>query len=694
MSNSSQGLPGAAPAAGSAAPAVPGAVPGQQALNPHQQIFQANIALYQQLAQTKQLTQEAFQRNPGLLMVHNAFQQNMLQQQQAMANAAAQRPPLHPSSALPSLPTTAATVSVGPPAPAAPPPTSAGASGGGTISRKRKADGTHAHHTLPDKPWEIIPESPLFVALQDAERRIDAAINRKMAALTELAASAKRVVEGRAVGDTPGSARKRLRIYIFSRHHNQAQKKSSAGGNGGGGDEEAAPSNGAAGAAKAPAEPPSWSLHINGRVLDPDACHPGGGGDPEPPEDAKTMRHRFTHYLRRLEVWLDEDEDEEDEEGPVAMDQCEPRVRGHRGALVWYKDQMDHEARNSFEVRRPGSRPVSATITIEMDHQPTLFVAPPALEALVGLQTGEGGAPGLYSSNYVASKVYAYARLHGLLTNTPDGPAVRPTVPLLTALGIPTAEAEALAAAGIPTKVDEVKDMVKEAMSPPQPLVVSHSITVDGPATSPITCLDMHLEVPMDFDAGARDIAAVVAAGQKLDKEVEALDAALGHYWHRFKDHKRRHALLAAFSVDPVGVIREIIAAQGRELRMAVGKEGQATEVMRSADVYGDTWTQDAILKYLTKKAAAAAAPVAVAPMAVAAAVGGTMMTQTVTQEQMQRMQAAAAHQAQLAAAAQFQMQQQQAAAQALAAQQAGAVAPVPAAAAAPADQGPTPMQQ
>jgi hypothetical protein len=54
-------------------------------------------------------------------------------------------------------------------APAPPPP-----------ARKRKPE-----FRLPDKMYNILPESPLFVAGQDTERRVDAATTRKRAELQE-----------------------------------------------------------------------------------------------------------------------------------------------------------------------------------------------------------------------------------------------------------------------------------------------------------------------------------------------------------------------------------------------------------------------------------------------------------------------------------------------------------------------------
>lgn len=458
------------------------------------------------------------------------------------------------------------------------------------------------------------------------------------------------MVEGRAVGDTPGSARKRLRIYIFSRHHNQPS-------------ENLPPQD-----PSVPADPPSWSLHINGRILDPDACHPGGGGDPEPPEAAHVARHRFTYYLKRLEVRLD------GRDGPL------------RGSpIVWQKASMDHEWRNSFEILRMGDEPVEATIILEMDYQPELCAVPATLESLVGLQAGEDGAPGVYSRTYIASKILAYARTQGLVLNTIDGPVVKPTEVLLSAFNVPKDEISATIAARMPLTAQKIQDMVNGIVSPPQPLVLRHTIAVDGPITSPISCLDIHLEIPFVFE-DSKGFASVVADADAMEKELEQLDHALATCYHWFKEHKRRHIMFSAFSDDPVGCIREIVAAQGRELRVAAGKESEAAEVMKAVDMYGDRWTQDAILKYLAKKAAG---PAPVPQLLMQPAAGmfqqqqRLMATMIVAQQQQLAQQVAAAQQMQ-----QAQAQQQQ---QAAAAAAAPAVAPAPGPA--PASGGAVPQQ-
>jgi len=599
--------PGAVAPAGAMAPPV--AVP-PAALTPlqqqQQQIIQLNFQ-YRFLVEHGKLSQEILNTNPAMAQIHAA----VMNAQAARAAAAG---------------TGAPTTSV---------PSGSGKASGGkqtglsslpnnnnTASRKRKAD----YYRLPDHPWEFFPESPLFVSLQDAERRIDAALNRKMAVLTDLAASQKLVVEGRAVGDTPGSARKRLRIYIYSKHYNQDNPLSATSQAPPTDPHIAALSRGAPGGrvdTSNKREPPSWSLHINGRVLDPDACHPGGGGDPEPPSDAHITRHRFTYYLKRLEVRLD------GEQGPLP-----------NGAVVWEKHKMDHEARNAFEIKGQGSKPVKATIALEMDYQPEFYTVPAALESLIGLQTGEGGVSGLYLISHIASKVWNYCRTQGLVRNTPEGPVIAPNEALLKALNSNNkGDNGVLDPSSRSLDAQQMQELIKAALGNPQPFILQHDIVVTGHEYSPITCLDLHLEVPLEF-SGVKEFAPVVASTDALQKELQQLDNSLAAFWHRFREHKRRRTFLTALSEDPVGCIREIVMAQGKELRIAAGKEYEAIEVMRSADLYGDKWTQDAILKYISKKNAGA--PQILAPA------------------QMQQVQA------QAAMAAQYQMAQAQARQQAM----------------------------
>ena len=168
-------------------------IPGWEKLTPQQQqlqTFQYHHMQYTQLLARNQLTPEILAANPQIHQIHQMMMHSG--QVAAQAHLMAPRPMLPPLSVVPVgpglsgrhaptlLPTSSGAIAVA----SGQQPAAAAAA----VSRKRKSD----RYYLPDKLYEILPESPLFVSLQDAERRIDAALDLKMAALHELAASAKR----------------------------------------------------------------------------------------------------------------------------------------------------------------------------------------------------------------------------------------------------------------------------------------------------------------------------------------------------------------------------------------------------------------------------------------------------------------------------------------------------------------------
>jgi SWI/SNF-related matrix-associated actin-dependent regulator of chromatin subfamily D len=230
---------------------MPGLPPGagaRPALNPQQQ-----AALLQQ----QQAHFAAMMQNP-------AFRAQLLQQQQ-MAMAAAQGG----GAAAAAKPAAAAAKPAATAAPAAAAATPAVQAVQAIPARKpgagkkRKADAR-----LAERGDLLIPDSQLFTQLQDAERRVDMLISRKKHELQEMYASFRRGPPGSA--QAAGSSRKKLRMYIRSEHYHQQNAADAA-------------------------EPPSWTLLINGRLL----------GKASEAEEGHHHKHHFTHYLRRVEIQLD-----------------------------------------------------------------------------------------------------------------------------------------------------------------------------------------------------------------------------------------------------------------------------------------------------------------------------------------------------------------------------------------------------
>lgn len=392
--------------------------------------------------------------------------------------------------------------------------------------------------------------------------------------------------QGAGVGDTPGSARKRLRIYVFSEHYNQKAGRTFR-------------------SDSAPTVPPSWALRIHGRLVDPDSTHPGGGGDPEPPDTAHVPRHHFSWYLKRIDVEL------------TPSDPVHAKESGMTRLIVWDKMRSDRESRDSFDVKRVGVAPMNATVKIHVDHQPELWQVEAELESLLGLPTGEGGITGLYSMAYVVQRLWHYATQKGLKVpeeqqRTGDvgeieqsEPKIRLDGPLRSALGLKESMEPTVLDAGT------LQEALKILLKPPSPVVITYTIDpTSGVARGDVCCVDAHVEVPLGLE-GAEIPTALSADLAQLDQEIEQLDQSLAVVVARYREHRRRHDILAGFASDPVGVIREIIMAHGKELRFAPGKEGESAEISRPGEVYGDAWTADAVMKYLARKSSAAGATAA-----------------------------------------------------------------------------------
>ena len=80
------------------------------------------------------------------------------------------------------------------------------------------------------------------------------------------------------------------------------------------------------------AEPPSWALIIQGKLIEPQA--PGLAGQLSAPPVYQPPSQPFTHYIRRLTAKLDSEQYSDGEE-----------------QVVWHKSQHTRNHRDSFEIR-------------------------------------------------------------------------------------------------------------------------------------------------------------------------------------------------------------------------------------------------------------------------------------------------------------------------------------------------------
>ncbi|PRW59194.1 SWI SNF complex component SNF12-like protein [Chlorella sorokiniana] len=447
--------------------------------------------------------------------------------------------------------------------------------------KKRKTDAR-----LAERGDLLIPDSQLFTQLQDAERRVDMLISRKKHELQEMYASFRRGPPGSA--QAAGSSRKKLRMYIRSEHYHQQNAADAA-------------------------EPPSWTLLINGRLL----------GKASEAEEGHHHKHHFTHYLRRVEIQLD----------PA-------QYPGDSGFVQWDKARHEREQREAITMSRLGSAPVEATIKIELDHQPSQWRLSHALAGALGLK-------GHHSVPFVMQMLWGYIKAKQLYEPSDKGSvSIRCDGPLRDVFQADTVE------------LSRMSDALKPHLSPAEPITLRYTIHPDGPPSAHPDCYDFEVEVPLSTELPPYALKAVAL------KEAEQHDAALASILTRLAEHRRRRTLLLAFAQSPVDFIHAMAAAQARELRSSAARDGEAFELMPSGDVFKDRWVDDVVMNYMERLQRKAQAAQAEQQQLAAAAAA----------QQLQAQAAMATLQAQQAALAQ-QQQQQQIQAQAMAAQQAAIAA-------------------
>lgn len=137
---------------------------------------------------------------------------------------------------------------------------------------------------------------------------------------------------------------------------------------------------------------PRWVLMIHGRVIEStDDSHPGGGGSSI--QSMHAAKLHFSQCLKQLRVEFDSEDGD--------------------GFINWEKYRHDRDPKDCFQITRPGSGPVVAKVTLELDHASPVYEVPEKMEELLNLPKGIG--KGAYSIPYLMGQIWMYAKTHDLL---------------------------------------------------------------------------------------------------------------------------------------------------------------------------------------------------------------------------------------------------------------------------------------
>ncbi|PIN11883.1 SWI/SNF transcription activation complex subunit [Handroanthus impetiginosus] len=366
---------------------------------------------------------------------------------------------------------------------------------------------------IPEKVAAIFPESALYTQLLEFESGVDAALARKKVDIME---SLK----------NPLRAQKVLRIYVFNTFADQEN-----------------------------AESPSWSLRINGRILE-DGKDPGIEGSVK---RSRSSYPKFSSFFKKITIYLDHS------------------LYPDNHVILWDSSRSPvlHEG---FEVKRKGYKEFTAIIRLDMNYVPEKFKLSPALQEVLGIE--------VETRPRIMAAFWQYVKMKKLQIPG-DTSFFMCDPPLRKVFG-----EEKL-------KFSMVSQKITPHLAPPGPIHLEHRVKLSGACPAGDTCYDVLVDVPLSVD----DMSTFLSNLEK-NKTIDDCDEVISSAMKKIHEHYCRRAFFLGFSQSPAEFINALIASQARDLKLAAADANRDLEKERRAEFYDQPWIEDAVIRYLNRKPA------------------------------------------------------------------------------------------
>ena len=463
-----------------------------------------------------------------------------------------------------------------------------GGRGGRGKKRKLQEQQQRAARALAIERPVLLPQSAVYTRLLDFEREVDAQLARKKAEVNE---ALKRV----------DRETRTLRVYVYNTFKPATASAVSETPHG----------------EKTEVDPASWTLHVQGRLLEPG--EPGAvdaGALRSTPDGAVTDAPKFGGFLRRLSVKIHANADDE---------------RGSEHA--WDASLADPRAPlpDGFEIKRVGGADARVSIALEMRSEPPRVVLTPRLEALLGVI-------GAITKPRLIRLLWRYVEARDL--HAKDDPAsvtldaalagaaaerfseARPSDEASTSDAASDATDATYVTIGNTVAFDAFARFVCATRTRPEPPVAIEYVarTRGRKNPTPPECYDVLVDVPLGGCEHVAGAGAVDAnTGRRLngrvpptknhpfvDRTIEAdvaeasrCDARARAGVEKIAARARRRSFLLGFANDPGAFVDHVIAAQARDMPVARGDGSTRRAADRRTEMYKQPWLDEAATRYV-----------------------------------------------------------------------------------------------
>ena len=261
---------------------------------------------------------------------------------------------------------------------------------------------------------------------------------------------------------------------------------------------------------------PSWELRVEGRLLE----------DPNAPKaDQSKLKRKFSSFFKSLVIELDKD------------------LYGPDNHLVeWHRTPTTTET-DGFQVKRPGDKNVRCTILLLLDYQPLQFKLDPRLARLLGIHT--------QTRPVIINALWQYIKTHKL-QDPHEREYINCDKYLEQIFQCPR------------MKFAEIPSRLHHLLHPPDPIVINHLISVEGPDMKKTSCYDIDVEVDDPLKIQMNNFLLSTASQQ----EIQSLDNKIHETVETINQLKTNREFFLSFSTDPQQFINKWLISQMRDLKV------------------------------------------------------------------------------------------------------------------------------
>ncbi|GAA5804108.1 hypothetical protein HPULCUR_009594 [Helicostylum pulchrum] len=392
------------------------------------------------------------------------------------------------------------------------------------IKKKRPTD-----RNVPPKIEAYVPESKLYTELCEFEKNLDVAIMRKRLDIQE------------ALGK-PTKVRRTLRIFVSNTAADQTSQLHDSN------NFEINNENA-----------PSWTLKIEGRLLDPLI----------PTKKAQPIQ-KFTSFFKSIIVELDRDPDMFPEGNIIEV------------SIRWHKQASSSDS-DGVELKRKGDVNVNARIILVPDFNPQKYKVGPGLVDLINLK--------LATKPHIIMEVWNYVKEHRL-QDTEDKRVIKCDEKLTQLFDMEQIH------------FSQLPELVNNHLSRPDPIVLEYTVNVDKQFNHSTKAYDMDVEL----DSVVRQKMMNGVASSQTQKDIMALDDKIVQCVQSINNSKIKRNFLIQFSRNPIEFINKWITSQARDLELLIdikailGETKVNLEDVRQTNFYKQPWVKEAVFHYLTSK--------------------------------------------------------------------------------------------